>query len=307
MTELLESVRGVREFNRFYTRTIGLLNETLTESDFTLTEARVLFELGHCDVPTAAEIADGLLLDPAYLARILRRFRETGLLVAGADPMDRRRRTLELTADGQRALSGLQARSEHQISAMMAGLNPVEKQSLLDAMARIRETLGQPATLASPVTLHSHQPGDIGWVIQRQASLYADEYGWNIEFEALIAGICADFLRGCQPEREFCWIAKRNGERLGAVFLVRQDEEEAKLRLLHVEQAARGAGVGAMLVARCVEQARQCGYLRLTLWTNSILADARRLYERAGFALEREEPHFSFGKNLIGQYWRLDL
>ncbi len=307
MTELEESVRGVREFNRFYTRTIGLLNETLTESDFTLTEARVLFELGHRDVPTAAEIADGLLLDPAYLARILRRFRETGLLVVGADPKDRRRRTLELTAEGQRALSGLQARSEHQISAMMAGLNPVGRQNLLDAMARIRETLGQPATLASPVTLHSHEPGDIGWVIQRQASLYADEYGWNIEFEALIAGICADFLRGYQPEREFCWIAKRNGERLGAVFLVRQDEEEAKLRLLHVERAARGAGVGAMLVARCVEQARQCGYLRLTLWTNSILADARRLYERAGFALEREEPHFSFGKNLIGQYWRLDL
>lgn len=307
MTELLESVRGVREFNRFYTRTIGLLNETLTESDFTLTEARVLFELGHRKVPTATEIAADLLLDPAYLARILRRFREAGLLVAGADPGDRRRRTLKLTAQGQRALSGLQARSERQVSAMVAGLNPVERENLLDAMARIRETLGQPATSTSPVTLRSHRPGDIGWVIQRQASLYADEYGWNIEFEALIAGICADFLRDRQPEREFCWIAERSGERLGAVFLVRQDDHEAKLRLLHVERAARGAGVGTMLVARCVEQARLCGYARLTLWTNSVLADARRLYERVGFTLEREDPHFSFGKDLVGQHWRMEL
>lgn len=306
MSGLQETVRGVREFNRFYTRTIGLLNETLTESDFTLTEARVLFELGHGAAPTAAEIAADLLLDPAYLARILRRFRETGLLAMRQDRQDRRRRILELTAAGRHTLGGLQARSERQVSGLMAGLGQVEREALLDAMARIRRTLGRPAPPPA-ATLRAHRPGDIGWVIHRQASLYAREYGWNIEFEALVAGICADFLRDFRPGQEFCWIAERGDERLGAVFLVRQDEEEAKLRMLHVERAARGLGIGAMLVERCVEQARQSGYRRLTLWTNSVLTDARRLYERAGFTLEKEEPHSSFGKDLVGQYWRLDL
>lgn len=306
MTGLQESVRGVREFNRFYTRTIGLLNETLTESDFTLTEARVLFELGHRADPAAAEIAADLLLDPAYLARILRRFREAGLLVMSHDARDRRRRILDLTPRGRDALAGLQARSERQVSALLAGLAPTDREKMLDAMGRIRETLGEPAPLPAPV-LRTHRPGDIGWVIHRQASLYAEEYGWNIDFETMVAGICADFLRDYRPGQEFCWIAERDGERLGAVFLVRQDEEEAKLRLLHVERAARGMGVGSMLVERCVEQARGSGYRRLTLWTNSVLADARRLYERAGFVLEKEEEHTSFGKELVGQYWRLDL
>lgn len=306
MSGLQETVRGVREFNRFYTRTVGLLNETLTESDFTLTEARVLFELGHGAAPAAADIAADLLLDPAYLARIVRRFREAGLLVMRHDQRDRRRRILELTAAGRHALNGLQARSERQVSGLMAGLGEAEREGLLDAMARIRETLGRRRSPPA-ATLRAHRPGDIGWVIHRQASLYAQEYGWNIEFEALIAGICADFLRDFRPGREFCWIAERNHERLGAVFLVRQDEEEAKLRLLHVEQAARGLGMGTMLVGRCVEQARASGYRRLTLWTNSVLTDARRLYERAGFTLEKEEPHSSFGAELVGQYWRLDL
>jgi len=306
MTELQESVRQVREFNRFYTRTVGLLNETLTESEFSLAEARVLFELGHRAAPVASEIATDLLLDPAYLARILRRFRETELIEALPDGRDRRRRLLTLTEKGREALGGLQSRSEAQVSSLVAGLAPPDRRGLVDAMAFIRDTLGQRPVLA-PVVLREHRPGDIGWVISRQASLYSGEFGWTVEFEALVAGICADFLRSFQPGKEFCWIAERGGERLGAVFLVMKDEEEAKLRMLHVERAARGAGVGTMLVARCIEQARESGYRRLTLWTNSVLAEARRLYERAGFQLEKEEPHFSFGHQLVGQYWRLDL
>jgi DNA-binding MarR family transcriptional regulator/N-acetylglutamate synthase-like GNAT family acetyltransferase len=307
MTGLQESTHAVREFNRFYTRTIGLLNETLTESDFTLTEARVLFELGHRSAVGATEIASDLLLDPAYLARILRRFREAGLIDVRADGDDRRRRILELTAVGRDALAGLQARSEVQISGMMAALLPVERENLLDAMARIRETLEKPPAAQPTVALRAHRPGDIGWVIGRQSSLYAREYGWTIEYDALVTRICADFLRDFREGQEFCWIAERAGERLGAVFLVRQDEEVAKLRMLHVERAARGQGIGAMLVGRCVEQARTCGYRRLTLWTNSVLVDARRLYERAGFTLVSEEAHHSFGHDLVGQYWALEL
>lgn len=307
MFSLQDSVSRVREFNRFYTRTIGVLNETLTQSEFTLSESRVLYELGHRASPNAVDIARDLLLDPAYLARILRRFREAGLVKAHADGEDRRRRRLELTPAGRAALDALQARSEQQITALLAPLDALHRDNMVDAMARITETLQGDTEPPVPVVLRPHRPGDIGWVIGRQASLYAEEYGWNIEFEALVAQICADFLRDFQPGREFCWIAERDGERLGAIFLVRQDDEVAKLRLLHVESAARGRGVGRMLVERCVQQARESGYRRLTLWTNSILAEARRIYERTGFRLVSEEAHRSFGVDLTGQYWELEL
>lgn len=307
MTSLQDSVGRVREFNRFYTRTIGVLNETLTQSEFTLAESRVLYELGHRASPNAVDIARDLLLDPAYLARILRRFRDAGLVKAHADGEDRRRRRLELTARGRAALDALQARSEQQIEALLAPLDALHRENMVDAMARITETLQGDAEPDVPVVLRPHRPGDIGWVISREASLYTEEYGWNIEFEAMVAQICADFLRNFQPGREFCWIAERGGERLGAIFLVRQDDEVAKLRLLHVESAARGRGVGRMLVERCVQQARDSGYRRLTLWTNSILTEARRIYERVGFQLVSEEAHHSFGVDLTGQYWELEL
>lgn len=226
---------------------------------------------------------------------------------AHADGEDRRRRRLELTARGRAALDALQARSEQQIEALLAPLDALHRENMVDAMARITETLQGHAEPDAPVVLRPHRPGDIGWVISREASLYTEEYGWNIEFEAMVAQICADFLRNFQPGREFCWIAERGGERLGAIFLVRQDDEVAKLRLLHVESAARGRGVGRMLVERCVQQARDSGYRRLTLWTNSILTEARRIYERVGFRLVSEEAHHSFGVDLTGQYWELEL
>lgn len=307
MTDLEAAIRRVRDFNRFYTRTIGLLNETLTESEFTLTEARVLFELGHRQNPTAGEIARDLMLDPAYLTRIFRRFRDEGFVEARRDGADGRRRILALTQKGAVALAGLQARSETEIASLLSPLAGAERENLLDAMARIHETFDGTASEDAPVIYRSHRIGDLGWVIERQAQLYAREYGWSIEFEALIAGIGADFLANFVQDKEFCWIAERAGQRLGAVFLVRHDDEEAKLRMLHVEPVARGRGVGSGLVARCIEQARACGYRRLTLWTNSVLADARRIYERAGFTLVSEEPHHSFGKDLVGQFWRLDL
>lgn len=307
MTDLDTAIRGVRDFNRYYTRTIGLLNETLTASDFTLTEARVLFELGHRQAPAAGEIARDLMLDPAYLARILRKFRDNGLVAVSRDVEDGRRRILALTDEGASALAGLQARSESQISALLSPIDRIGRKNLLDAMARIHETLERDRTGQAPVIYRPHRAGDVGWVIERQAQLYTQEYGWNIEFEALIAGIGSDFLGNFRPGADFCWVAERDGERLGAVFLVRQDDEEAKLRMLHVERAARGAGVGSGLVARCVEQAHASGYSYLTLWTNSVLVEARRLYQRAGFELVSEEPHHSFGKDLVGQYWKLKL
>jgi DNA-binding MarR family transcriptional regulator/GNAT superfamily N-acetyltransferase len=307
MADLEQTVRAMRDFNRFYTRTLGLLNERLTDSDFTLAEARVLFELGRRDAPVAGEIASALLLDPAYLARILRRFRETGLVVIRTDEADRRRKVLALGDAGRSALDMLQARSEAQIAAMIAPLGADGRAQLLLAMSRVRALLETPDGEARPVRLRPHQAGDMGWVVQEEAKLYSEEYGWNSAFEALVARICADFLDAYRHGRDFCWIAERGGERVGAIFLVGQDNEVARLRLLHVCRTARGQGIGRMLVERCVAQARDCGYYRLVLWTNSVLVAARRLYEQAGFQLVGEEPHESFGKQLVSQHWELDL
>ncbi|TPK43014.1 MULTISPECIES: bifunctional helix-turn-helix transcriptional regulator/GNAT family N-acetyltransferase [unclassified Mesorhizobium] len=326
-------VADIRHFNRFYTRTVGLLDETLTQSPFTLTEARVLFELGHRDRPAAAEIAGErgflsetfdidvgpaasdiarqLRLDAAYLTRILRKFAGEGLTETRTDPVDRRRRILSLTARGRDALAGLQAAADRDTSRLIENLPDHRLAELGDALRKAAELLGDPAAegeAAAPVvTLRRHRVGDIGWVVQRQAQLYAEEYGWNIEFEALVAEIGADFIRNFKPGRDFCWIAERAGLPLGAVFLVHQDDEVAKLRLLHVEAAARGLGIGKRLVAECVNQARACGYIKLVLWTNDILVAARAIYERAGFRLVSQERHHSFGKELTGQNWELDL
>ena len=325
-------VADIRHFNRFYTRTMGLLDETLTRSPFTLTEARVLFELGHrnpaaaaiadergvlseashIDIgPAAADIARQLRLDAAYLTRILRKFAGKGLTETRTDPADRRRRILSLTESGKAALAGLQAAADRDTSRLLETLPDHKLPELGEALRKAAELLGEPADegpVAAPaIALRPHRVGDIGWVVQRQAQLYAEEYGWTIEFEALVAEIGADFIRHFKPGRDFCWIAERAGQPLGAVFLVHTDDEVAKLRLLHVEAAARGMGIGKRLVAECVSQARACGYVRLVLWTNDILVAARAIYERAGFRLVSEERHHSFGKDLTGQTWELDL
>ena len=300
-------VGEIRRFNRFYTRTIGLLDETLTESDFTLTEARVLFELGHREGPVASEIAEELRLDPAYLARILRKFSAGGLARAYADRADRRRRILSLTDKGKAALAELQAAADRDIARLVRDLPDEKLRELQGALNRTMELLhGSPAERPA-ITLRPHRIGDIGWVVQRQAVLYAEEYGWDITYEALAAEIGAAFIRNFRAGRDFCWIAELGGERVGAVFLVHENDETARLRLLHVERAARGFGIGKRLVDACVEQARASGYRLVVLWTNDVLVAARSIYERAGFRLVGEERHLSFGKDLVGQTWELAL
>lgn len=329
MSDRTGLVAEIRRFNRFYTRTIGLLEETLTASPYTLTEARVLFELGHRSAaatpkvgghkgffaealnlnigPAASEIAEALRLDPAYLTRILRKFAAAGLTEVRADPTDGRRRILSLTKAGEAALTELQAAADKDIARLVEHLSEKRLDDLGRALRQTTELLsGQPGERPE-IVLRPHRVGDVGWVIERQSRLYAEEYGWNDEYEALVCEIGASFLRKFLPGKEFCWIAEAGGERVGAVFLVRKSEEVAQLRMLHVERAARGMGVGSRLVAECVETARRVGYRRMMLWTNDVLTDARRLYERAGFRLASEERHRSFGKELNGQNWELDL
>jgi DNA-binding MarR family transcriptional regulator/ribosomal protein S18 acetylase RimI-like enzyme len=324
-------IAEIRRFNRFYTRLIGLLEEKLTSSAFTLTEARVLFELGHrtnkiganpggetgllarmfhLEVgPVASEIAAELRIDPAYLARILRKFAADGLTDVHADPADGRRRILSLTPAGSKALAGLQAAADHDVARLTEGLSQEDIGELRGAFDTVARLLGAGEGAPADVIVRSHRVGDIGWVVQRQAQLYAEEYGWNGEFEALLAEIGSDFIRNFRAGSDFCWIAECAGSRLGAVFLVHDpdDANSAKLRMLHVERAARGHGIGGLLVDLCVDQARSSGYRRLTLWTNDILVAARRIYEKRGFVLVSEERHHSFGKDLVGQYWRLAL
>ena len=301
-----ETVAAVRRFNRNYTRNIGLLEETLTGSDFTLAEARVLFELGAGGAGVARDIARELRLDPAYLTRILQRFARDGLVSTQPSDEDRRRRDLSLTEEGRRALAGLQAAADTQTGRLLAHLGPASRKQLAAAMARVTALL-DPEAEPLELVLRAHQPGDIGWVISRQARLYAEEYGWDGTYEALAAEICAAFIRNFREDREYCWIAELGGEPVGAVFLVHQSDEIGKLRLLHVEATARGHGVGSKLVAACIEKARAAGYRKLVLWTNDVLSSARKIYQAEGFRLVEEERHHSFGKDLVGQNWELDL
>jgi DNA-binding MarR family transcriptional regulator/GNAT superfamily N-acetyltransferase len=303
--ERLRQIDAVRRFNRFYTRAAGLLEETLTASDFTLTEARVLFEIARRGSCAAVDIANDLSLDPAYLARILRRFAEKGLVAASPHAPDRRRRALSLTEAGSAAAADLQARADGAVSRQLDPLDSAARRRLVGAMRAIETTLS--GTPRGEIVLRPHRVGDMGWVIHRQALLYSEEYGWDIGYEGLIAGICGDFIRDFLPGREFCWIAERDGDILGSVFLVRKDDDVAKLRLLYVEPAARGTGLGSRLVAECIATARACGYRRLVLWTNDILGAARRIYQKAGFVLTAEDGHHSFGHDLVGQTWELEL
>lgn len=300
-------VAVVRRFNRFYTRQVGALEEHLLHTPFSLTEARVIYELAQQEQATATRLGQELGLDAGYLSRLLRDFQRRALIARQPSPTDGRQVLLSLTEKGRAAFAELNARSRDDISAMLSRLSPSDQGRLVNAMHAIESVLGARPEPRVPYILRPHQPGDMGWVVQRHGALYAGEYGWNEEFEALVADIVAKFIQRFDPGRERCWIAEREGENVGCVFLVRRSKSVAQLRLLLVEPAARGLGIGGRLVDECVRFARQAGYRKIRLWTNDVLHEARRIYQRAGFRLVEEEAHHSFGHDLTGQTWELDL
>jgi DNA-binding MarR family transcriptional regulator/GNAT superfamily N-acetyltransferase len=305
--ELVQGVEAVRRFNRFYTRQIGVLQEGLLRSPFSLAEARVLYELAHRDQPTAAELGKELGLDAGYLSRILRSFARRGLVTKRPSHSDGRENLLALTADGRAAFGLLERAARDQVGALLQPLSARGQGRLLQAMRTIETLLDPAAEPRAPHLLRSHQPGDLGWIVHRHGVLYAEEYGFDEQFEALVAEIVVQFARHQDSRRERCWIAERDGAPVGSVMLVRQSDEVAKLRLLLVEPEARGLGIGARLVEECSRFARRAGYRKITLWTNSVLHAARRVYEKAGYRLVHEEAHHSFGQDLIGETWELTL
>lgn len=308
-TQLQQRVEAIRCFNRFYTKQIGVLREGLLDSPFSLTEARVVFELAQHEVTTATHLARELDLDPGYLSRVLRRLQQRGLIGRRRSDTDARQVALSLTEGGRAAFSELDAASRHQIEAMLHGLSPEDRDALIQAMETIESILGAPEEHRIPYILRPHQPGDMGWVVSRHGVLYNREYGWDETFEALVAQIVADFVRDFDARRERCWIAERGSENVGSVFLVEHPEhaDVAKLRLLLVEPQARGLGIGRRLVQECSRFARQVGYRKITLWTNSVLVAARHIYEQEGYRLVDAQPHHSFGHDLVGETWELEL
>lgn len=302
-----QRVAAMRRFNRFYTQKIGVLQDGLLKSPFPLTEARVLYELAHRDKPTASELGKDLGLDAGYLSRILRRFEKSGLVKKKAAASDRRQQLLTLTRKGEEAFAPLNTRSRAEVGALIGVLSAAEQNRLVDAMHTIEALLGARPEPKAPYLLRPHQPGDMGWIISRHATLYAQEYGWDGTFEAMVADVASAFIKNYDPKCERCWIAEKDGEIVGSVVLVRKSRTIAKLRLLYVEPKARGLGIGARLTAECERFARQAGYTRIVLWTNSILTAARHIYEKAGYRLVHSEPHHSFGHDLVGETWEKKL
>ena len=304
---LAEDVAAVRAFNRFYTRRIGVLDEAYLDAGFSLGEGRVLYELAQVEGLTAKRLGEMLGLDGGYLSRILGRFEASGLIERRPHARDGRSSSLHLTTTGREAYAMINARSQAQIAQILSPLDEADRGRLAAALHSARGLLDG-AGLPDQVLLRSHGPGDLGWIVERHGALYAAERGWGGLFEALVAEVCAEFLRGFDPARERCWIAERDGLRLGCVFLVKGDEAGvARLRMLLVEPSARGLGLGRRLVAECVAFASERGYRELTLWTQSVLESARRLYAAAGFELEASAPHALIGIPLIGETWRLRL
>jgi DNA-binding MarR family transcriptional regulator/N-acetylglutamate synthase-like GNAT family acetyltransferase len=303
----LNRVEAVRRFNRFYTKQIGVLQEGLLKSDLSLTEVRVLYELAHRSDPTATIVADELGLDPGYLSRILRRFEKKRLIEREPSASDARQSILRLTNPGREVFGALNARADNQIRDMLSSLPEDKKQRLVQAMNVIEEVLAPSSDRDRSFILRMHQPGDMGWIVHRHGMLYAAEYGWDERFEALVARVTADFVENFDPKRERCWIAEKDGEIVGCVFLVKKTERVAQLRLLLVEPAARGSGLGTRLVDECARFARQAGYRKIVLWTNKVLTAARHIYKKAGFHVTHEERHRLFGDEQIGQTWELEL
>jgi DNA-binding MarR family transcriptional regulator/GNAT superfamily N-acetyltransferase len=303
-------VETLRGFNRFYTHRIGVLEEGLLDTRFTLAQARVLFELGMRRSSTAGAIGEALGLDPGYLSRILQDFSRQRLIARTKSESDRRRVLLSLTASGRKEFLSLDRRSRADVSSMLSALHRSERSRLLSALSEVQRILSAEANTArDELVVRAHRIGDVGWAIERHAQLYAEEFQWNEEFEALVAGLFARFASDHDSSKERFWVAELGGERVGCVFVVRNDEDPsvAQLRCLLVDPRGRGCGVGRRLVAECIEFARKAGYRRMILWTNDVLVSARRIYEAAGFSLVQEERHHSFGHDLVGQVWGLDL
>jgi DNA-binding MarR family transcriptional regulator/GNAT superfamily N-acetyltransferase len=304
------AVEEVRRFNRFYTRQIGVLQDGLLHSPFSLTEVRVLYELVHRNKPTAGMLCAELGLDAGYLSRLLRAFEKRQLILREPSRTDGRQSLLGLTAKGRRTFAPLEGRSNEQVAGMLAKLLPSARKRLVAAMHEIETVLGDRRATATkePYLLRPHQPGDMGWVVHRHGVLYSQEYGYDERFEALVAEIVAEFIQHFDHRRERCWIAEREGEVVGSVFLVKKSKAVSKLRLLLVEPSARGLGIGRRLVAECVRFARQVGYRKMMLWTQSELGAARHLYKLAGFHLIRKEAHQSWGRDdLVSETWELKL
>ncbi|RPH74152.1 MarR family transcriptional regulator, partial [bacterium] len=286
---------------------IGLLEEGLLHSPFSLTEARVVFELAQKESITPTELGNELAVDPGYMSRILARFENQGLLSKTRSETDGRQVILRLTATGREAYATINSRSQAEVKTILKGLSAEEQNRLVAAMGTIEKLMGGPCEQGVPYILRPHQAGDMGWVVYRHGVLYAQEYGWDEQFEALVAEITAKFIQNFYPRRERCWIAEKDGENVGSVFLVKATDTTAKLRLLLVEPKARGLGIGARLVDECIRFARHSGYTKMTLWTNSVLLAARKIYEKAGFRVVHTAPHHSFGHDLVEETWELDL
>ena len=297
---------AVRGFNRFYTRQIGVLRGGLLDSRFSLTEVRVLYELAHRDGLTARQLIAELELDPGYLSRVLGAFERNGLVTRTPSATDARRRELRLTAAGRRAFAPLNRRAHDEMVAMLQPLPAAAQSRLLSSMRDVERLLA-PQSKPGPVVIRAPRPGDMGWVVAAHGALYATEFGYDITFEALVARIVADFVERFDAKRDACWIAESHGVQVGSIFLVRKSKSVAKLRLFIVDPAIRGGGVGSKLIDECVRFARAAGYRTITLWTQSELIAARRLYERAGFKCVANEPHHSFGHDLVGENWELRL
>jgi DNA-binding MarR family transcriptional regulator/GNAT superfamily N-acetyltransferase len=300
-------IAAVRRFNRFYTRQIGLLQDGLLDTRFSLTEARVLYELAQAPATTATAIAGVLGLDHGYLSRILRGFSKAGLVTRKPSPQDGRQTLLALSAKGRGAAKTLDERSQRLVGELLEKLPETSQQRMIESMRQIEALLDPQAAPAPTIVLRPHRIGDVGWVLSSQSSCYAQEYGWGAAAETMIAEVLTRILQTYDPARERCWIAELDGEPAGSILLINAGEETAKLRLLLVEPQARGFGIARRLLDESIRFAREARYRRITLWTQSILTGARALYERAGFRMAREEPHCSFGIDLIGETWQLDL
>ena len=301
-----KQVNAIRAFNRFYTRKIRVL-DGMASSPFSLAEARVLYELANRRQLTATDIRKELGLDAGYMSRVLRDFERRKFVTRERSKTDERQRFLSLTSKGRSAFAPLDERSNRDVAAMLEDLSTTERKQLMDSVQTVRRLLGDIAEAKTSYLLRPHQPGDMGWIVHRQAILYADEYGWDGTYEALAAEIVAQFIKNYDPKREHAWVAEKDGERVGAVFVAKGSDEVVRLRLLHVERQARGLGIGKRLVEECIRFARQAGYKKMTLWTQSILHAARHIYKQAGFQVVREEKHHSFGKDLTAETWELDL
>jgi len=306
-----DRVAAMRRFSRFYTRRLGVLQDRFLDSPFSLAEARVLYELAQRDRPTATEVCASLDLDPGYLSRILRGFAERGLVTKTPAPEDRRQSRLALTAKGRKAFAPLERRSHDDVAAMLGALPDADQQRVLAAMGTIERLIGEPTrevNAAPPAyVLRPPHTGEMGWVVARHAALYAREHGWGLRFEGLCAEIVAQMIASHDPARDRHWIAEMDGEVVGSVFLVKQSDEVAKLRLLLVEPKARGHGIGSRLVNECIAFARAAGYRKMTLWTHSVLVAARRIYQAAGFALVAQWEHADWGVPVVGETWEREL